>query len=437
MLFRQAHAPSAVCTPTRYSVLTGRYFFRTWKKYSVISGFCPPMIDPARPTVASVLKQAGYHTAAIGKWHLGMNFQTKRFQGHSRPEGGYNQEGFDFTRPITGGPTSLGFDRYFGISGSLNMGPHCFIDQDRTVGIPSVYYDSNRAVPAEKGTKGASIGVEDFDFSTVDVVHCEKAVEFIEDHHRTRRDQPFFLYLTPSAPHGPCAVPDFLKGASGVSDRADLICVLDWMVGQLLETLQRLGLDEETLLIFTSDNGAAPSAQKEQSVGHRASADRRGYKADIWDGGHREPLLIRWPGKVQPGSRCDQLVCLSDLLATCGELVGVELPETCAEDSVSFLPLLGRPDKPVRKDLIHQSAMGRLALRDQQFKFIDAVDPGNFHCSTWQQPQPGQPEGMLFDMTQDIGEQENLLAEMPQRGEQMLQRLRTCIEQEHSRDAAV
>jgi arylsulfatase A-like enzyme len=441
MRFTEAHAPSAVCTPTRYSVMTGRYFFRTWKRYSVISGLCPPMIDPARMTTASLLRDSGYATAAIGKWHLGMNFQTKRFHGRSKPGGGYNEEAFDFTRPIYGGPTSVGFDRYFGISGSLNMAPHCFIDQDRTVGVPEVYYYSNRGDRVEqepdpdKGKIG--IGAESFDFSTVDVIHCERALEFIEDHHRTRGDQPFFLYLTPSAPHGPCVPPEFLDGESGISKRADMVRVLDWMVGRLTETLERLGLDDNTLLIFTSDNGAVNAGAEETDKGHRANADRRGYKADIWDGGHREPMLVRWPGVVQPGSVCDQMVCLSDLPATCAELTDTPLPSGAGEDSISFLPLLTRPDRPTRRDMINQSAFGRLALRTDRYKFIDAVDEGNFHCPQWRQPGPDEPRGMLFDMQEDVGEQQNLLGDQPGRGETMLRRLEQCIQQEHSRDAGV
>ncbi len=430
MRFTDAHAASAVCTPTRYGVLTGRYPWRTREKEGVLGGYCPPLIDPARMTVASLLKRHGYATAAIGKWHLGLDWQAKRLQPLWKG-GRANEEGIDYSKPILNGPTALGFDRFFGLSGSLNMPPFAFISQDRTVGIPSVPTPGNERA-MEEG-KPTGLGVPDWDFAQVDVRHCEEALKFIRDHRRRSPDRPFFLYCTPSAPHFPCLPPDFAAGQSGISPRADLILVVDWLVGRLLDCLDELGMVENTLFIVTSDNGAEPWSEPEREHGHSPNGDLRGHKGDIYDGGHREPLLVRWPGVVPAGTVCGELVCLTDLMATCAEILDARLPRHAGEDSVSILPLLRGESGPVREAAVHHSFRGRLAVRRGRWKLIDSCDSGGFHCTEWRQPGPGEPAGQLYDMDNDPAEEENLWLRQPECVGELLALLDRCKEQGHSR----
>ena len=411
--FTDAHAPSSVCTPTRYGVLTGRYSWRSRLKEGLISGYCSPLIDPARLTVGSLLKQNGYATAAIGKWHVGMDWQTKPFQSLPRAGGGYNEEGIDFSRPVLKGPASLGFDRFFGISGSLNMPPFAFINQDRTVGIPNVYYNGKTGEQVEPSNPKKGLGVDGFDFENVDVRFCEEALSFMTDHHRKSPDTPFFLYFTPSAPHFPCLPPDFAKGKTGISARADLILVLDWIVGRFLATLEELGIADNTLLIVTSDNGAEFSSEEEQSFGHLANGGFRGFKSSIYDGGHREPLLMRWPDVIKPESVCNELVCLTDLMATVADINGINLPDFTGEDSISMLPLLRGEHKPVRDAVVHHSFKGRFAVRKGPWKLIESLDGGDFFTKEWQRPDRGEPAGQLYNMETDCLETENVYDKHP------------------------
>jgi len=359
MRFTDAHSSSAVCTPSRYSVVTGRYCWRTRLTASVLGGFGAPLIEPARMTVASMLKTAGYTTAAIGKWHLGLNWQTKDGQdlaGASQNTGGWNLDGFnvDYTR-ILHGPTEFGFDSFFGIAGSLDMPPYCFIEDDHAVGVPDRekehYYHQQR-----KGLQ-----TPDWRDEQVDVTFARKAVKFLENHASSELDNPFFLYLAPASPHRPCDIrPDFVKGKSEAGDRGDMVVLFDWVVGQVMDALERLGLAEDTLLIVTSDNGGRLTCADGSDHGHRTNGDWRGQKGDIWDGGHREPFIVRWPGTVPPGTTCGDLVCLGDFMATCAELLDVPLPQDAAEDSFSFLPMLtGQPpSRPAREAVVHHHKVG-------------------------------------------------------------------------------
>ena len=293
MRFTDAHSGSAVCTPTRYGILTGRYAWRSRLQSGVLGGISPPLIDQGRLTVPGLLKQQGYQTACIGKWHLGLTFASA---------GGKTK---DFTQPIQDGPTTRGFDYYFGISASLDMPPFAFIENDRFTETPSVEKKWVRPGAAAPG------------FEAVDVLPTltRKAVEYLGG--RAREEKPFFLYLALTAPHTPIVPTKDWQGKSGLNAYGDFVMQTDWSVGQVLQALEKNGLAEHTLVIFTSDNGCSPAAnvQELESKGHYPSYVFRGYKADIWDGGHRIPFLARWPGKIQPGSVSDQLICLTDLMA--------------------------------------------------------------------------------------------------------------------------
>lgn len=428
--FTDAHSSSAVCTPSRYSVLTGRYCWRMARKRGVGGGFSLPLIDPARMTVASLLKAHGYATAAIGKWHVGLGWQVKdeyycegglpheadlRFE-HGLgltsmpsgktfdPEIWEDTDAVDYGKPIIGGPCALGFDYFFGIAGSLDMPPYCFIENDRTVGIPNV---EKAPYNAQQKHGYMTPGWKD---EEVDSHFACKAVSFLENHVNDAPDQPFFLYLTPSAPHRPCMPPEFMKGKSQAGPRGDMVMMVDWVVGQVLETLDRLKIGDNTLLIVTSDNGARPADVDGNTYGHKSCGDLRGYKADIWDGGHREPFLARWPEKIQPGSVSGETICLSDFTATCAAIVGADVPHNAAEDSFNMLPALLNEslESPVRRAIVHHSADGMFSIREGRWKLILGVGSGGFSEPKRMIPASDEPQGQLYDMATDFAETTNL-----------------------------
>ena len=408
MRFTDAHSSSAVCTPSRYSVLTGRYCWRTWRKRGVGGGFSLPLIDPARLTVASLLKKHGYATAAVGKWHVGWEWQAKDRETID-PENWPDEGHVDYTRPIIGGPLAVGFDYFFGIAGSLDMPPYCFIENDRTVGIPSV----EKAPYNPQQKKGLMTpGWKD---EEVDVHHARKAVAFIERCHEEDPEQPFFLYLTPSAPHRPCQPPDFMKGASGAGPRGDMVQVVDWVVGQVLDTLDKLGLADNTLVMVTSDNGAQPCDVDGETWGHRSCGDLRGCKADIHEGGHRIPLVARWPGRVEPGGATGETVCLMDLMATCAAIVGEDLTPNAAEDSCDILPvLLGQPlEGSLREATVHHSVAGMFAIRRGPWKAVFGLGSGGFTQPRFEYPVPGGPTGQLYNLGTDLQEAANIWLDHP------------------------
>ncbi|MFN2233158.1 MAG: sulfatase family protein [Anaerolineales bacterium] len=405
MRFTDAHSSSAVCTPSRYSVLTGRYCWRTSLKKWVLWGFEPPLIEPQRQTVAALLKKHGYATAAIGKWHLGLGWTT--LDGNLPLADGTN---VDYQAKIHGGPRQLGFDTNFNITGSLDMAPYCFIEDDHVFKEPTIekypYHPQQRSGLMSPGWQD----------DQVDLIFTEKAVAFIDQHASHDRDQPFFLYLTPSAPHRPCEPPDFIHGRSQAGLRGDMVALVDWMVGQIDDALRRHGMVENTLMIVTSDNGARVTDFYGNDYGHKSCGNLRGQKADIWDGGHREPLIARWPGIIKPGSTSDGLVCLSDLMATCAEILDIPLQENTAEDSFSFLPALhGELGECLsRKMIVHHSGDGMFSIRDGKWKLIQGCGSGGFTEPQRVDPEAGEPQGQLYNMQDDIQETCNLWAVEPQ-----------------------
>ena len=421
MRFTDAHSASAVCTPSRYGVVTGRYCWRSRLRRGVLGGHGSPLIEPDRLTVASLLKDHGYATACVGKWHLGLGWAWKA---PDRPEADLNwtEDGsnVDYSRPITGGPTELGFDYFFGIAGSLDMPPYCFIENDRTVGTPD-----RRKHPYEAQQRRGMM-VEGWRDDLVDRTFAERAVAFIEDHVAARPDQPFFLYLPTAAPHRPCVPPEFMKGASKAALRGDMVAMLDWVVGRVMDALDRLGIAGETLLIVTSDNGARLTCYDGKDYGHKSCGDLRGQKADIWDGGHREPFLVRWPGKVPLASTSDQTVCLLDLTATCAAIVGAELPADAAEDSYDMLPaMLGeQSDAPVREAVVHHSVSGMFSIRRGPWKLVLGLGSGGFSEPRHLEPGPGEPPGQLYNMDTDPAETSNLWADHPE----IVERLTALLE---------
>jgi len=409
MRFTDAHSASAVCTPSRYAAVTGRYCWRTRLQSGVMWGYSPPLIDDGRMTVASILGEHGYATAAVGKWHLGLgwNWTCDTITDTTPPEREEFGHNIDHDRPLAHSPNDSGFDYFFGIPASLDMQPYCFVENRETVGIPSVEKDVYH--PQQR----QGLMVPGWRDDLVDVTHAERTCGFIEDSHRA--GQAFFLYLTPSVPHRPCVPPEFMQGASRAGLRGDCVALYDWVVGQVMDTLDRLGIADDTLMLVTSDNGARATDFYGNDWGHRSCGPWRGQKADIWEGGHREPLLARWPGVVAPGSACHETVCLVDLMATCAEIVGHDLPADAAEDSVSILPALRGDElrEPLREATVHHSLNGTFAVRAGEWKLALGLGSHGFSDPRTLEPEPGGPEGQLYNMENDPGETTNLWQEEP------------------------
>lgn len=408
--FTDAHSASAVCTPSRYACVTGRYCWRTYLTSGVMYGYSPPLIEEDRMTVASLLGREGYATAAVGKWHLGLGWHWREDIPQDpqavREEFGDNVE---HDQPLWHSPNDVGFDYFFGIPASLDMQPYCFVENRQAVGVPSVEKD-----PYEPQQR-PGLMVPGWRDDIVDVRHAEQACDFIDRTVSKAPDQPFFLYLVTSVPHRPCIPPGFIEGASEAGLRGDAVAMYDWVVGQVMETLDRLGIADDTLLMVSSDNGARATDYYGNDWGHSSCGDWRGQKADIWEGGHREPLLARWPAQVPAGSTCDETVCLVDLMATAADLVGADLPPDAAEDSHSILPLLRGEElgEPIREATVHHSVDAMFSIRQGQWKLILGLGSGGFSDPRRLDPQPGGPEGQLYNMIDDPQETTNLWQQEP------------------------
>jgi arylsulfatase A-like enzyme len=413
MIFRDAHASSSLCTPSRYSILTGRYNWRSIMKQGVTRGYSGPIIEPDRMTVASLLKSHGYQTACIGKWHLGWEWAQK----------GAAEDDVDYTRPIAKGPTYYGFDSFFGISASLDMPPYVYIENELATAVPDQH------TPGSMGKAFWREGPIAPDFKHDEVLPrlSARAVASIE--RMAQNGSPFFLYFPLPAPHTPILPVPAFQGKSGTNAYGDFCLQVDHVVGQIMQALHENSLSDNTILIFASDNGPAPRAEFHElaKFGHHPSYIFRGYKSDIYEGGHRLPLIVRWPEAIEAGSVCDETVCLSDLLTTCAGILGEELPDDAGEDSVSNLPAwLGESlDDPLREATVHSSGDGSLSIRQGHWKLEMCAGSGG-----WSYPRPGPdyeglPPIQLYDLEADIGESQNVYQEYPD-VVQHLQRLLTA-----------
>lgn len=388
MTFTDAHSGSSVCTPTRYGLLTGRYAWRTRLQSGVLDGGNDePLIAADRFTVASLLKGQGYTTACIGKWHLG--FQSKNTAAKNDKKKGIGNAGLPVGAEIIGGPTTRGFDLFWGCSNARTM---------------SALIEGEQVIETiEPITMLPRLG--------------KRAVSFVQEHAATAKDgKPFFLYLPLTSPHTPILPTAEWQGKSGLGDYGDFVMMTDAIVGDVLAALDQTGLAESTLVIFTADNGCSPQAGTDmlEKSGHFASERLRGYKADIWDGGHRVPFFVRWPGKVEAGSQSTRLICHTDFMATCAEILSVKLPDTAAEDSVSFLSTLQSDAPAPERTVIHHSINGRFAVREGQWKLCLCSSSGG-----WGKPsdadaaKKGMSEVQLYDLSTDLAETQNLSAEHP------------------------
>ncbi len=427
MVFTDAHSSSSVCTPTRYGILTGRYNWRSRLKSGVLFGYDRRLIEPDRLIVPAFLQRYGYHTACVGKWHLGLDWPLKE---GGFADGGKDATSVDFTAPIKNGPNSVGFDYFFGISASLDMPPYVFIENDRCTALPTV-----QAEKGYFGRPGAAVPGLTPEQILPDLT--DQAVDYIR--RRTEgaaADAPFFLYFPLPAPHTPIAPTKEWQGKSGLNAYGDFVMQVDDTVGQVMAALRERGVAENTLLIFTADNGCSPAADIEEmhAKSHRPNHHFRGHKADIYDGGHRVPFIARWPKWVEAGSSSNQLVCLTDLLATCAEIVEDELPDDTGEDSVSILPALhGEYDSPRRTAIVHHSIRGAFSIRRGKWKL--ELCPGS---GGWSRPRPGRddlsslPDVQLYDMEADVSETTNLQAEYPEIVAELTELLRDYVDRGRS-----
>ncbi|MFC1757271.1 arylsulfatase [Planctomycetota bacterium] len=405
MTFTDAHSASGVCTPTRYALLTGRYCWRTSMKAGVLNGYSKPLVDPQRPTFATVARDAGYHTGIVGKWHLGLGFVKK---------GGDKK--IDFAQPLTSTPNDNGFDFSYAIPASLDFPPYVYI-KNRNVTTTEMVDQPAQKFPAflRRGPRGKDLVMEDcLDHLT------EQAVDFIETN--SKNEKPFLLYFPLTAPHKPALPHPRFRGKTGLGPYGDFVLQVDETVGRVLEAIDDAGVRDETIVIYTSDNGsymhrragkdhtADDSIQAFDPSHHTANGPLRGTKADVWEAGHRVPCFARWPGVVRPRSTCSETVCSVDFLATMADLNRAEKPDS-AQDSFSWLPLLKEePDANRAQPVIHHSGSGMFSIRSGKWKLVLGNGSGGRQ----------QPKGKrfkrpyaLFDISTDIGEQLDLIGERP------------------------
>jgi arylsulfatase A len=419
MRFTDAHAPGPLCNPSRYGLMTGRYPFRTdvsrWPKQ--------PLIEEGQVTIASLLRDQGYHTAMVGKWHLGFR------------ESGYDQ-------PLRGGPVDRGFDTFFGLRASTDISPYFYIRGDRAVAPPSGHTAENHS----KGWSpiqgafwregGIAPGFEhkevlpELTDEACAIIHTQAA-------QMPNARQPLMLYLAYTAPHTPWLPSPEFAGKSGAGMYGDFVMMVDAQIGHVLAALDKADMTGNTLLIFTSDNGPVWYPADVARLGHDAAGGLRGMKADAWEGGHRMPFIVRWPGRVKAGTVTDQTICFTDLLATFADICGVKLPAGAGPDSFSFLPVLeGRqPEgKPVRGPVVMQAgSSSAMMIRSGDWKFIHHLGSGGFSKPKTIQPEPGGPKGQLYNLRDDLAETNNLYLKHPEIVARLEAEMQRIVKAEHSR----
>ncbi|MEX2371364.1 MAG: arylsulfatase [Bacteroidales bacterium] len=447
--FTNAYASSSICSPSRYSLMTGEYAWRTRLKWGVLKYFDKPLIEQEQTTMASLLKRNGYHTAIVGKWHLGFDWKVNDNAPENPDQTVFDtwdenvQDYIDFSKPVGGGPVERGFDYFYGMAGSNNMKPYVYIENDRVTQAPSEpqlpydHYKNNLKAP-------------NWDIKTVNQVLTHKAVDVINNHFKYFSNNPLFLYFPTSAIHRPC-LPTFTKGKSKAGLRGDIVVELDWTVNQIVTALKNNNAYENTLLIFTSDNGPRPgdpvlwldtyaegeyedyhqdyfddySAQYVNEDGnliwsngwltydHDAAGEHLGFKSDAWDGGLKVPFIAHWPGKIDAGVVNENIICLSDLFATFAELVGDSLADNEGGDSYSFLSGLIDHEADQRREslTVTSGASGAFIEIKDGWKYIEAAVPGRWP-ETYYPDGPNNLEPQLYNLRQDAMEQQNLYGTM-------------------------
>ncbi len=409
------HSTSAVCTPSRYSLLTGRYAWRTRLHRGVFSGYSPSLFEPGETTLPNALQSQGYRTVCIGKWHLGLGWNTPNGPITNDPDLNDLPE-VDFHEPLTAGPHTIGFEDSCILPASLDMSPYVYIENGRVID-PETHRVPGNARPLFWRPGPASRG---FDHATCLLEFTRRAETTITDHARHAPDQPMFLYFAAPSPHTPHMPRPPFQGQSQAGTYGDFVVEHDWAVSRVLAALDRAGMAEDTLVVITSDNGAHMRGNGfdfEQEFGHRSNHHFRGQKSDAWDGGHRVPLLVRWPGHIKPGTTCDACVSHNDLVATAAVAAGLDL-EThtdLATDGIDLAPQLAQPDgQIVDHPVVHHSIDGEFAIRHQGWKLITCPGSGGWSLPASQVPEDA-PVGQLYDLQAEPEEQTNLYTQHPDR----------------------
>ncbi|ALJ06859.1 hypothetical protein APS56_15040 [Pseudalgibacter alginicilyticus] len=437
-VFTDGHSSDAVCSPSRYSLLTGRYSWRTSLKKGVLGADGPCLIEEGRMTIASMLQDAGYNTAMVGKWHLNMQFEGRL--GENR----------DWSKPFTEGPTSRGFDYFFGIPASMNFGVLTYLENDSVLEPPTLWTKKksndnprsygNNATPADyrmtppyeiEYKKGWLEVAPSFNDELVLKTFAEKAVAYINKSAQDAKNgKPFFLYMPLTSPHLPhCTHPDF-QGKTDCGNYGDFMVETDYRVGQVLDALKANGIEENTLVIFSADNGAETNyVYQRETFNHYSSLHFKGGKRDIYEGGHRVPYLMRWPKTINAGQRIDLPVSQTDYLATIADIVGQKIPENAAEDSYSLYPILKGEnyDSTIRGEIIHHSASGYFAIRAGKWKLNMLRGSGGSLKPTLIQPKEGEALYELYNIDDDPSETTNLYFEHPEIVEKLTQRITEII----------
>lgn len=421
MRFTDAHTPSSVCTPTRYGLLTGRYAWRTELKKSVLWMWDKPLIAKDRLTFPKMMKAENYNTACIGKWHLGWRWPSKEGEGFMNdtiPIGDYGLKGrnklyekIDFSKEIGGGPLEAGFDYYFG-DDVPNFAPYAFFENDKLVKIPALIKPNDMyggPGPMSEGWKLEEV------MPTI----TKRAVKYIEE--KSKEDKPFYLHFTLTAPHTPIAPLDSFKGSSKAGLYGDFVNEVDWSLGQIVKALKKSGEFENTLIVFSSDNG---SPQRDGSkmggaigsvkqFGHDPSKPWKGMKGDIWEGGHRVPFIVTWPEKIKASTVSNQVVCLTDIISSVASILGIKKGKDEMEDSFDISPILFGKENAVRKSIIHHSLDGTFSIRKENWKLILGNDSGGFSKGIKIEGIPTKTKGQLYYLPKDSLESNNLYVMYP------------------------
>jgi len=439
MRFSDGHSSSGICTPSRYALLTGRHHWRDF--HGIVNAFGSSVFAPERLTMPEMMQQKGYTTAAIGKWHLGWDWDAIK-KSDAKPTGngrrkGFAPSSFDWNKPIPDGPLAHGFDSYFGDT-VINFPPYCWIENDRVAKAPDTMMDTSKWKKIKEGNWECRPGpmASDWDPYQNIPTTTRRGVEFIQS--QSDSEKPFFLYFAFPSPHAPIIPNDKFDGKSKAGAYGDFVYETDDACGQLLAALEESGQADDTIVIFTADNGPERYAYaRDKNFDHWSAKPFRGLKRDIYEGGHHVPFVIRWNGVTKPGSVCDALVSQIDIMATLANMLDFELPDDAAEDSHDLTPLLTAKADSVRNTHVHNTKNGQYAIRDGNWLLIDAKTGYISRVSKeWETKYKYPPDDKgaveLYDLSQDIGQRNNVAADHPERVTKMQVLLKSIQDQGHS-----
>lgn len=414
--FTDAHSSSGVCTPSRYAMLTGRFHWR--KFHAIVNSFEPSVFDPAELTLPEMLKQQGYRTACVGKWHLGWNWEAIKKPGAApQPRVGYAPDAFDWTKRIPGGPTDHGFDYYFG-DDVPNFPPYAWFENDRVLTPPDAPLTITPKTAEGNWEARPGPMVTGWDFHGVMPKITEKSVEWIRE--QKGKAAPFFLYVPFTSPHAPIVPTPEFAGKSSAGGYGDFMQQTDDTVGRILRAIDEHGFRDNTIVIFTADNGAEHYAyDRLRNFQHRSSGPLRGLKRDLWEGGHRVPFVVRWPGVVAAGGVSAALTSQVDLMATLAAITGFKLPAGTAEDSHDLLAVWKSRAPSPRRAIVHNTQVNNYAVRQDQWVLVAAKTGGVSRVPPWfdteNSYQANVHPGELYDLSKDLAQRNNLYAQQPEK----------------------